>query len=57
MMGLAKHVVVVRDDGEMYNTVNEAGVANGVSPTCISAVINGYQKTSNGHTFRKVATV
>lgn len=28
-------------------------LANGVSPSCISAVINGYQKTSNGHTFRK----
>lgn len=54
MTGLAKHVVVVRDDGETYNTVNEAGAVNGVSPSCISAVINGYQKTSNGHTFRKL---
>lgn len=54
MTGLAKHVVVVRDDGEVYNTVSEASVANGVSPSCISAVINGYQKTSNGHTFGKL---
>lgn len=52
--GLAKHVEVIRDDGERYSTVCEAGKSNGVSPTCISAVINGYQKTSNGHTFRKV---
>lgn len=51
--GLARHVSVVRDDGEEYFTVNEAALANGVSPSCISAVINGYQKTSNGHTFRK----
>ena len=52
--GLAVHVSVVRDDGKEYHTVNEAAKDNGVCPSCISAVINGYQKTSNGHTFRKV---
>lgn len=51
--GLAKHVTVIRDDGREYHTVEEAAKANGVSISCISAVINGHQKTSNGHTFRK----
>ena len=55
--GLAKHVAVIRDDGEEYHTVRQAAESNGVSTSCISAVINGYQKTSNGHTFRKAATV
>ncbi len=53
--GLAVHVSVVRDDGKEYHTVNEAAKDNGVCPSCISAVINGHQKTSNGHTFRKAA--
>lgn len=52
--GLAKHVSVIRDDGEEYFTVTEAATANGVDVSCISAVIHGRQKTSNGHTFRKV---
>lgn len=52
--GLAKHVAVIRDDGEKYITVTEAAAANGVDASCISAVIHGHQKTSNGHTFRKV---
>lgn len=51
--GLAVHVSVVRDDGKEYHTVSEAAKDNGVCPSCISAVINGRQKTSNGHTFRK----
>lgn len=52
--GLAKHVAVIKDDGEKYFTVTEAAAANGVDASCISAVIHGHQKTSNGHTFRKV---
>ena len=52
--GLAKHVSVIRDDGEEYRTVEQAAKLNGVSISCISAVINGHQKTSNGHSFRKV---
>ena len=51
--GLAVHVSVIRDDGKEYHTVNDAAKDNGVCPSCISAAINGYQKTSNGHTFRK----
>lgn len=53
-MRLVKHVSVVRDDGEEYYTVAEAAKANGVCMACISAVINGHQITSNGHSFRKV---
>jgi hypothetical protein len=52
--GFIKHVSVIRDDGERYFTVREAAEANGVDQSGISAVINGRQKTSNGHTFRKV---
>ena len=52
--GLAKHVSVIRDDGEKYYTVAEAAKANGVCESCISAVINGYQMTSNGHSFKKI---
>ena len=50
---LTKHVSVIRDDGEEYHTVTEAAKANGVSVACISEVINGHQKTSAGHSFRK----
>ena len=42
---------VIRDDGKIYQSVNDAALDNNVSVSCISAVINGYQKTSNGFTF------
>lgn len=52
--GLAKHVSVVRDDGKTYHTVTEAAMDNNVTISCISAVLNGYQKSSNGHTFKRM---
>ena len=42
---------VIRGDGKIYQSVNDAALDNNVSVSCISAVINGYQKTSNGFTF------
>lgn len=51
--GLSKHVSVVRDDGKTYHTVTEAAKDNNVSLSCISAVLHGYQKSANGHTFRR----
>lgn len=54
VMGLAKHICVVRDDGETYPTVTEAAKANGISVSCVSAVLHGYQKSAGGHMFRRL---
>lgn len=51
---LVRHVAVMRDDGETYFTVCEAAKANNVTSSCITAVLNGYQETSNGHTFVRI---
>ena len=44
--------MVIRDDGVIYASVNEAARENGVTHGAISLNIHGKTKTSNNHTFR-----
>lgn len=44
--------MVVRDDGVIYASVDEAAKENGVTHGAISMNIHGKTKTSNNHTFR-----
>lgn len=44
--------MVVRDDGVIYPSVDEAARENGVTHAAISLNIHGKTKTSNCHTFR-----
>lgn len=42
---------VMRSDGKVYKSVTEAARQNGVTAACISEVLHGKQKTSNGYSF------
>lgn len=44
--------MVVRDDGVVYGSIREAGKANGVHESKVSAVCNGIRKRTAGHGFR-----
>ncbi len=43
---------VIRDDGEIYNSIAEAASFNDTHPSKISAVCRGERARTRGHSFR-----
>lgn len=46
-------VQVMRNDGKIYESMREAARDIGINVKCVWAVVNGFQKTAGGYSFKR----